>query len=69
MITTLIILVALLYILGRYQGAALADMLNAFIAQEGYEIDKRGRFMLTWGWPVAAVVAMIVGDASPEELG
>ena len=69
MTIALIILVALLYVLGRYQGLALADILDAAAAEQGYQIDERGRFLLTWGWPVAAILAMTVGDSEPGELG
>lgn len=69
MTIALIILLALLYVLGRYQGEALADILDVAAAEQGYQIDERGRFLLTWGWPVATILAMTVGDSEPGELG
>lgn len=69
MTTALIILLALLYVLGHYQGLALADLLDEAAAAQGYQISKRGRFILTWCWPIAAIIAMIVGESEPEELG
>lgn len=69
MTIALIILLALLYVLGRYQGEALAGMLDAYALEQGHQIDERGRFLLTWGWPVATILAMTVGDSEPGELG
>lgn len=67
--TVSLILLALLYVLGRYQGNALADMFEHELAKQGYEIDKRGRWLLSWGWPIATLIAMAARDNEPEELG
>ena len=69
MTIALIILLALLYVLGRYMGLALADMFDHELAKQGHEMDKKGRWLLTWGWPIASLLAMAIRDDEPEELG
>lgn len=58
--TELILLgvIAALYVLGSYQGGALADMLEGTLDDE-YELAPTAKWFLTWAWPIATIRAMI----------
>lgn len=54
--------IALLYVLGMRTGSSFADCIDDSLAKSNEELDNVGRFMLTWGWPVATVIAIVEGD-------
>ena len=54
--------IALLYVLGMRMGSSFADCIDDSLAKSNEELDNVGRFMLTWGWPVATVIAIVEGD-------
>ena len=57
----LVSIIAALYVLGRYQGSCIADVISSK-APAGMEIDPKSRAFLEWGWPIATLVAMTGED-------
>lgn len=51
--------VTALYILGTYQGNALAEIIENVVLDKEHELSPGSRFLLKWGWPVATVRAML----------
>ena len=56
---TLVVVSAGLYILGTYQGNALAEIIENVVLDKEHELSPGSRFLLKWGWPVATVRAML----------
>lgn len=53
--------IAALYVLGKWQGGAVLEAANLYLEQEGQEpMEGFDAAMITWGWPVATTMAMIV---------
>lgn len=51
--------IALLYVLGKWQGGAVLEAANAYLVQHGQEpMEGFDAAMITWGWPVATAIAM-----------
>lgn len=55
----LCVVVAGLYVLGKWQGEAVLEAANAYLISEGEEpMEGAEAVMMTWGWPVATMMAM-----------
>ena len=53
--------IALLYVLGKWQGEAVLEAANAYLEQEGQEpMEGVDAAMMTWGWPIATAIAMFM---------
>lgn len=51
--------VAGLYVLGKWQGEAVLEAANAYLIEVGESpMEGMEEVMMTWGWPIATVVAM-----------
>ena len=48
---------AALYVLGKSQGETIARVINEVLAGQNVELDGRGKFLLTWGWPIATIMS------------
>lgn len=53
------LVIAGLYILGKFQGEVIADTIDENLAPFNEQLDSKARMILTWGWPYATVRAMI----------
>ncbi len=51
--------VAGLYVLGKWQGEAVLEASNAYLESINEEpMEGLDAAMMTWGWPIATIVAM-----------
>lgn len=57
-------IIAALYVLGVWQGRAFRDSINMLLEDSGHEVDSTGSLLLTYLWPVGAIVSMF---SSTEE--
>lgn len=51
-------IIAALYVLGVWQGRAFRESINMLLEDSGYEVDSTGSLLLTYLWPVGAIVSM-----------
>lgn len=53
--------IALLYVLGKWQGEAVLEAANAYLAHENLEpVEGADAALMTWGWPIATAIAMFM---------
>lgn len=57
--------VALLYVLGSYQGSTIADVIEDYLPAN-MQVAPAGRFVLTWLWPYSTVRAMMENGNDAE---
>lgn len=55
----LIAVIAALYALGTVQGGTITASIEEELAGTNEELSPKGRFMLTWGWPLATVMYLV----------
>lgn len=63
----LTLVIALLYVLGTYQGTVIAEEVDEYLRRvHGEELSDGHRRLLVWAWPVATIKVLLQKDEEEE---